>query len=107
MRRTNDCVVVQLQQNAWQLGVPGYEAPVEAVEAPVEAVRVEDILELATEEQLATEVHHKGIEHRPSMSLRNRPCGPVACETSRKKIRKSKAFQKNSCLCAFTVGLVL
>ena len=49
MRKTNDCVVVQLQQNAWQLGVPGYEAP-------VEAVRVEDNLELATEEQLATEV---------------------------------------------------
>ena len=23
---------------------------------------------------------HKGIEHRPSMSLRDRPCGPVACE---------------------------
>ena len=56
LRKTNDCVVVQLQQNAWQLGVPGYEAPVEAVEAPVEAVRVEDNLELATEEQLATEV---------------------------------------------------
>ena len=61
MRETNDCVVVQLQQNAWQLGVPGYKAPVEApveavaapVEAPVEqeAVRREDILELSTEEQ--------------------------------------------------------